>query len=115
YLGAWPTFDLVATDGAEIAHEVRSSVERRNLDAVVARYRQEGLESTRAALIVDDVEVMKLSDWLHEELYRIFDYRYQQSMPTFVATNLSGDALRNHLGDRIARRILDMTEPFKIA
>lgn len=111
---SWPVFNLVATDGAEIAHEVRSSIERRNLDEVVARYRQESSEPSKAALIVDDVEVMKLSDWLHEELYRIFDYRYQQSMPTFVATNLSCEELRRHLGDRIARRILDMTEPFEL-
>lgn len=110
----WPVWNLVTTDGAEIAHEVRSSVERKNLDEVVARYRQEKWEPARATLLVDDVEVMKLSDWLHEELYRIFDYRYQELMPTLVATNLSGEELRRHLGDRIARRILDMTEPFTL-
>lgn len=110
----WPLSNLVTTDGAEIAHEVRSTVERKNLDEVVTRYRQEGWEPKSAALIVDDVEVMKLSDWLHEELYRIFDYRYQQSMPTMVATNLSEEELRRHLGDRLTRRILDMTEPFTL-
>lgn len=110
----FPTLDLVVTDGAQIAHDVRSSVERRNLDEVVEKYRQFGKEPAAAALFVDDVEVMKLSDWLHEELYRIFDYRYQERMPTLVATNLSTEELRQHLGDRIARRIMDMTEPFKL-
>jgi len=110
----YPTLDLVVTDGAQIAHDVRSSVERRNLDEVVAKYRQFGKEPQAAVLLVDDVEVMKLSDWLHEELYRIFDYRYQERMPTLVATNLSTEELRQHLGDRIARRIMDMTEPFKL-
>ena len=106
--------NLVVTDGAQIAHDVRSSVERRNLDEVVEKYRQFGKEPAAAAIFVDDVEVMKLSDWLHEELYRIFDYRYQERMPTLVATNLSTEELRSHLGDRIARRIMDMTEPFKL-
>ena len=110
----FPTLDLVVTDGAQIAHDVRSSVERRNLDEVVEKYRQFGKEPAAAALFIDDVEVMKLSDWLHEELYRIFDYRYQERMPTLVATNLSTEELRSHLGDRIARRIIDMTEPFKL-
>lgn len=110
----FPALDLVVTDGAQIAHDVRSSVERHNLDEVVERYRQFGKEPAAAALFVDDVEVMKLSDWLHEELYRIFDYRYQERMPTFIATNLSSEELRNHLGDRVARRIIDMTEPFKL-
>jgi DNA replication protein DnaC len=110
----FPTLDLVVTDGAQIAHDVRSSVERRNLDEVVEKYRQFGKEPVATALFIDDVEVMKLSDWLHEELYRIFDYRYQERMPTLVATNLSTEELRSHLGDRIARRIIDMTEPFKL-
>jgi hypothetical protein len=110
----WPSYSLVTTDGAEIAHEVRASVERRNLDDVIARYRHDSWEPTNCALLVDDVEVMKLSDWLHEELYRVFDYRYQQALPTFVATNLNPEELRKHLGDRIARRILHMTEPFTL-
>jgi DNA replication protein DnaC len=110
----WPSYSLVTTDGAEIAHEVRASVERRNLDDVIARYRHDSWEPTKCALLVDDVEVMKLSDWLHEELYRVFDYRYQQALPTFVATNLNPEELRKHLGDRIARRILHMTEPFTL-
>lgn len=110
----WPTMNLVATDGAEIAHEVRGTVERKNLDEVIARYRHQGQNPKEAVLLIDDVEVMKLSDWLHEELYRIFDYRYQESMPLMVATNLTADELRRHLGDRIARRILDMTEPFQL-
>lgn len=104
----WPSNEYLVTDGAEIAHDVRGSIERKNLDEVVSRYRQ----GARGVLLVDDVEVMKLSDWLHEELYRIFDYRYQEAMPTLIGTNLSPEELRRHLGDRIARRILDMTEPF---
>lgn len=111
---AWPVFGLLVTDGAEIAHELRSTIERKNLDEVVARYRQEGKPPSRAALMVDDVEVMKLSDWLHEELYRVFNHRYKEAMPTFVATNLSAEELRRHLGDRIARRIMDLTEPFEL-
>lgn len=110
----FPRLSLLVTDGAEIAHEVRSSVERKNLDEVIQRYRQFGGRQEESVLLIDDVEVMKLSDWLHEELYRIFDYRYQEAMPTLVATNLSSEELRAHLGDRIARRIMDMTEPFKL-
>jgi len=110
----WPARDIHVTDGAEIAHAVRSSIVAHNLDDVVAMYRQEGMTPDRAALFVDDVEVMKLSDWLHEELYRIFNYRYHHAMPTMISTNLSPDEMKKHLGDRIARRISDMTEPFRV-
>lgn len=111
----WPTLPPPETSaGAEIAHEIRQSVGHGNLDEIVERYRQEdaALRGVRAVFFIDDVEVMKMSDWLHEELYRIFDFRYQHEMPTPMATNLNPEELKQHLGDRITRRILDMTEPF---
>lgn len=111
----WPNMPPpLMTCGSEIAHEVRQSVRADNLDEVVAYHRQEQAaeHGYKAVLFVDDVEVMKMSDWLHEELYRIFDYRYEHDMPTPMATNLSPEELKRHLGDRIARRILDMSEPF---
>lgn len=101
-----------ATSGAEIAHDLRSSIEHRNLDEVVFVLRQEGFKARRAVLFVDDIEVMKMSDWLHEELYRVFDFRYMEEMPTPMATNLSPAELGRHLGDRLGRRIIEMTEPF---
>jgi hypothetical protein len=103
---------IEATSGAEIAHDLRASIERRNLDEIVYGLRQERHVSRRAVLFVDDIEVMKMSDWLHEELYRIFDFRYMEEMPTPMATNLSPAELGRHLGDRLSRRIQEMTEPF---
>lgn len=112
----WPRAEVAFTAGSEVAHAVRSSVKEENLDEVVARFRQERTLRTGGlgVLFVDDIEVCKMSDWLHEELYRVFDYRYAQGMPTPMATNLSPDELRRHLGDRLARRVVDMTEPFEL-
>lgn len=112
----WPGIEVAVTSGSEIAHSVRGSVEARNLDDVVARFRQEDAfrRGGTGILFVDDIEVCKMSDWLHEELYRIFDFRYAQALPTLLATNLSPEELRHHLGDRLARRVVDMTEPFRM-
>lgn len=104
---------LDTTSGSEIAHQIRATVERRNLDETVERFRQSE-SAGQAILFIDDIEVMKMSDWLHEELYRIFDYRYMEEMPTPMATNLTPDELTRHLGDRLVRRIIEMTEPFVI-
>lgn len=110
----WPGVSMIATDGAELAHELRSSIAGGGPDLVVERHRQSMAVHMgwTAILVIDDVEVMKMGDWLHEEIYRIIDYRYRHSLPTPMATNLSGDELKRQIGDRLARRILDMTEPF---
>ena len=109
-----PVLHLRVTDGSELAHDLRSTVEKRNLDDVISGYRQDAAIKAggTGVLFVDDVEIAKMSDWLHEELYRIINYRYAEAMPTAFATNLSPDELRDALGDRLARRIVDMTEPF---
>jgi DNA replication protein DnaC len=115
------------TNGAEVAHELRSSVKDDSIDATVNSFRQiekrsDGMPSFSAPspdttgpackiLMIDDIEIMKMGDWLAEELYRIVDYRYAENMPTMFVSNLAPEELRNHLGDRIARRMLDMTKP----
>lgn len=108
--------DILVTQGAEIAHDIRETVRKGNLDEVVSRYRQSKAVSkgSVAILFVDDIEVMKMGDWLGEELYRIFDHRYAENLPTAMATNLSAKELRGHLMDRVARRVFDMTEPFEL-
>lgn len=106
--------EIQITSGVEIAHAVRQSVTKGNLDGVVDGFRQ--AEFVKGGyypplLFVDDLEVMKMGDWLNEELYRIFDYRYAHMLPTVMATNLGAEELRKHLGDRITRRLFDMADP----
>lgn len=113
----FPKLSVVVTDGADMAHEIRSSAGGgTRTDEVVARFRQETTVAMGglAALFVDDVEVFKMGDWVHEEMYRILDYRYQESLPTMFASNFGPGELKRHLGDRLVRRMLDMTEPFEI-
>lgn len=122
-----PVRRICLTSGAEIGHEIRESIQRRNLDAVVSRYRQlnpglmHGFDAEAApppnstlVLLVDDIEVCKLGEWVGEAVYRIFDFRYAENLPTVVASNLSVDELLQHFGDRIARRIFDLIEPFEL-
>lgn len=101
-------YDLLITNGSEIAHDLRQTIKNENLDSVISKYRQDKSHK-RPILFVDDLEVMKLNEWLMEELYRIFDYRYSHCLQTFVVSNLNPEELRAHLGDRIARRLMDMT------
>jgi len=112
----WPTHvHLVVATGADLAHAMRQSVARNGIESVVARHAQKDkLDRGTNVLVIDDIEVMKMGDWLNEELYRIFDFRYAELHPTMVVTNLAPTELKAHLGDRITRRIMDMTEPFEL-
>lgn len=56
-------------------------------------------------LVIDDIIAAgELSDWKHETLYDIFDYRYTQEKPIVITTNLVSGELKHILGERIIDR-----------
>lgn len=57
-------------------------------------------------LIVDDLGAEKASDWTNEILFKIFNRRYNDCSQTIVTSNLPPDKLKNHVGARVARRVL---------
>lgn len=114
-LAAFPVqVDFLFTTGADLANELRRAVAKGSSEDVVEKYRQSWAvkRSRYPVLFVDDIEVMKMGDWLGEELHRIVDFRYKEELPMAVATNLGIEELRGHFGDRIARRLIDMCVPF---
>jgi DNA replication protein DnaC len=73
------------------------------------------LEEYRDAylLCLDDVGVEKLTPFVAEQFYSIITERTWRGLPTFLTTNLSEDALREHLTPRVFSRLLprvDMVE-----
>lgn len=61
-------------------------------------------------IILDDVGAEKPTEWNLEILYRFINYRYEQMLPTFFASNLSLQELAEKTSDRIASRIAEMCE-----
>lgn len=57
-------------------------------------------------LIVDDLGAEKPSDWTNEILFKIFNRRYNDCSQSIVTSNLPPNQLKNHVGSRNARRIL---------
>lgn len=54
-------------------------------------------------LILDDLGAeSQRSEWVHEQLYSILNYRYQAELPTVVVTNDELDALPPRLHSRLA-------------
>lgn len=65
-------------------------------------------------LFLDDYGVEKQTEWNTEMMYRIINYRYENMLPTFIASNLSLQELAEKSGDRIASRIAEMCQVIKM-
>lgn len=59
-------------------------------------------------LILDDVGAEKPSEWTEEQLYRLINHRYVHGRRTIITTNLTGPAVVERLGERIASRLRQM-------
>lgn len=59
-------------------------------------------------LVLDDVGTEKMTEWAEERLFEIIDYRYNEILPTVITTNLTPDAMKVAVGDRIYDRIREM-------
>ena len=69
---------------------------------------------TKSILLLDDFGAEKQTDWNTEIMYRLINYRYEQMIPTYFASNLSIKELAERNGDRLASRIMEMCEVMKL-
>lgn len=62
-------------------------------------------ESVRNAplLILDDLGTQTTTAWANEKMFQILNHRYMMKLPTVITTNVPLD----HLGDRLASRMVD--------
>ncbi len=73
------------------------------------------LDSVRKVhlLVLDDVGAERNTDWAKDILAEIINYRYTQSLPTIITTNLrfddiSGETFAEKFDERTESRIYDM-------
>lgn len=66
--------------------------------------------ATAPLLLLDDLGAAKSSEWTEEITYRLIDHRYAHCLPSLFTTNLPLRELADGLGDRIASRLIEMTE-----
>ncbi|MGW4603684.1 ATP-binding protein [Streptomyces sp. NPDC004532] len=56
---------------------------------------------------IDDLGARAINDWTADAISELIDHRWQNRLPTLVATNLVGREIRDVLGDRAASRLGD--------
>jgi DNA replication protein DnaC len=61
-------------------------------------------------LFLDDLGAEKLTEWTESKIERVFDYRFEFQLPTFISTNLVPEALSKHLTTRLWSRLRGISE-----
>ena len=52
-------------------------------------------------LVIDDVGVAKRTLWTDEQMYRLLNHRYNEGLPTVIASNVSLDELEPRIASRM--------------
>ena len=60
------------------------------------------LTRTVDVLILDDLGVERVNEWVDEKLFQILNYRYQAELPTMVVTNCRLEDLEPRIYDRLS-------------
>lgn len=93
----------------ELLHEIREDFGRGQYDKV--RPVEELMESgSQRLLFLDDIGAERATDWVAETFYLLINDRYERMMPVVFTSNLSIKELGEALGDRIASRIVEMSD-----
>lgn len=65
----------------------------------------EKLRENEQVLILDDLGVERLTDWVFQGLYRIINYREEWGLPTLITSNMPLADIAAKFSDRLASRI----------
>lgn len=63
-------------------------------------------------LILDDLGAHNYTDWTRNKIYSIVNYRLNNKLPMVITTNLFGEELESHLGERTTSRIVQACQGF---
>lgn len=69
---------------------------------------------TVEVLLLDDIGAEKVTDWVRDRLFAVINERYNERRVTLFTSNLAPDKLAEHVGERIAWRILEMCRVVKL-
>ena len=88
------------------------------LDRIRSTYNRDSAESEKDLvqavkdidlLVLDDLGAERPTDWVRERLFTIINHRHDECMPTIFTSNLDPKMLAEHLGERTAWRIVEMS------
>lgn len=92
----------------EILRKVRESIGKNNYNDLYSKLVNEPL------LVIDDIGVETVTDFMKEFLYNIVNDRYNAMIPILLTTNLSAEEFIKYYGERTYSRIAEMCNIVKL-
>jgi DNA replication protein DnaC len=101
YIGA--KTKAIFVNSSELISEIRDSYDSDMIDErqVMTKFKETPL------LILDDLGTEKASDWQHEKMYLILNYRYNEWKNTIITTNLNYSGLQKQISERVVDRMYE--------
>lgn len=101
-------YKIIYITSVDLLSEIRMGFKNNEAQELVGNFEEADL------LIIDDIGIEKITDWVNEIFYKIIDHRYNEMKPTIFISNLSDDELLAKLGERIVSRIYEMCRGLKL-
>ena len=99
---------IIYTTSIDLLSEIRMGFKKNEAQEIVRDFEEADL------LIIDDLGVEKITDWVNEIFYKIIDHRYNEMKSTIFVSNLSDEELLVKLGERIVSRIYETCKGLKL-
>lgn len=96
----------------ELLREIRLDMGRDNKNK---SFMENHLMEFRGLLFLDDIGSERMTEWVEETFYLIINRRYEDMLPIVFTSNLSIQELSEKVGDRIASRIVEMSDIIKLS
>lgn len=88
---------------SQLVQEIRNSYDSDAINEKQLMDRFKGVP----LLIIDDLGTEKASEWQHEKMYLILNYRYNQMKNTIITTNLDTSELKKQVSSRVVERMIE--------
>lgn len=102
-------FESRVINSADMLNDIRDCFENRFQGDFI-----DELKGYRGMLIIDDIGVERINDWVLEQFYVIINKRYNDVLPTIFTSNLSVSQLSDRIGERVASRIVEMCDVYEL-
>ena len=111
---AFPRWNVRFITGSDLYARLLPGADPHSRDRVMEELTKFQSQSDVNLLVLDDLEKVKPGDYVGSMLQSIVDARYRHGLTTVVLSNASPNDLGDLFGDALVRRLLDMTEFYKI-
>jgi DNA replication protein DnaC len=96
---------------SELFHELRSDFDRQQGQKM---HIEDQIMQHKGILFLDDIGSEKVSDWVLETFYLIINSRYNEMSPIIFTSNFNIGEIATRLGERIASRIVESCDIFRL-